>query len=343
MPPKHKGFNMRSKSGSSANPHRSTDGLKANGGNLRDKATINRLNMYKAKGIRDKKGKLVGGAYMMKNRSGDQAITAETGRVAPDRRWFGNTRVIKQEELDKFREEMSTRSTDPYSVVLRRKKLPMGLLQEPDKVSRMNLLETEGYSDVLANGRRRKRPKLGTGVNDLSTLLASAEVGRQTYGEGEGDTNAPKAWEERGLKRAELFEKGQSRRIWAELYKVLDCSDVVIQVLDARNVPGTRCPHLERHLKKNASHKHLIFVINKVDLVPTWVTKKWVKLLSATHPTLAFHASITNSFGKGALINLLRQFAKLHPDKKQISVGVVGYPNVGKSSIINTLKKKKAS
>lgn len=32
-----------------------------------------------------------------------------TGRVAPDRRWFGNTRVIKQEELDKFREEMSTR------------------------------------------------------------------------------------------------------------------------------------------------------------------------------------------------------------------------------------------
>lgn len=35
--------------------------------------------MYKAKGIRDKKGKLVGGAYMMKNRAGDQAITAESG------------------------------------------------------------------------------------------------------------------------------------------------------------------------------------------------------------------------------------------------------------------------
>lgn len=46
--------------------------------------------------------------------------------------------------------------------------------------------------------------------------------------------------------------------------QVLDCSDVVIQVLDARNVPGTRCPHLETHLKNNASHKHLIFVINKV-------------------------------------------------------------------------------
>lgn len=35
--------------------------------------------MYKSKSIRDKKGKVIGGAYMMKNRAGDQAITAETG------------------------------------------------------------------------------------------------------------------------------------------------------------------------------------------------------------------------------------------------------------------------
>ncbi len=59
------------------------------------------------------------------------------------------------------------------------------------------------------------------------------------------------------------------------------------------------------------------------------------------YPTIAFHASITNSFGKGALINLLRQYCKLHSDRKQVGVGVVGYPNVGKSSIINTLRKKK--
>jgi nuclear GTP-binding protein len=67
----------------------------------------------------------------------------------------------------------------------------------------------------------------------------------------------------------------------------------------------------------------------------------WVRALSKDYPTLAFHASITNSFGKGSLIQLLRQFSSLHADRKQISVGFIGYPNTGKSSIINTLRKKK--
>jgi nuclear GTP-binding protein len=41
------------------------------------------------------------------------------------------------------------------------------------------------------------------------------------------------------------------------------------------------------------------------------------------------------------LISLLRQFSSLHSDRKQISVGLIGYPNVGKSSIVNTLRSKK--
>jgi len=65
-----------------------------------------------------------------------------------------------------------------------------------------------------------------------------------------------------------------------------------------------------------------------------------VDVLSREYPTLAFHASVNNPFGKGSLISLLRQFSQLHKEKKQISVGFIGYPNVGKSSVINTLKKK---
>lgn len=56
-----------------------------------------------------------------------------------------------------------------------------------------------------------------------------------------------------------------------ELYKVLDSSDVVLHVLDARDPLGTRCRSVEKYLKAEAPHKHLIFVLNKCDLVPSSV------------------------------------------------------------------------
>jgi len=149
---------------------------------------------------------------------------------------------------------------------------------------------------------------------------------------------APDTW---ALPRENIFNAGQSRRIWSELYKVIDSSDVVINVLDARDPIGTRCPPIEGYMKKEKPHKHLIFVLNKVDLVPTWVTQKWVAILSQEYPTIAFHASINHPFGKGCLINLFRQLSTLHQSSKQISVGFIGYPNTGKSSIINTLRAKK--
>ncbi|CRK87838.1 CLUMA_CG001626, isoform A [Clunio marinus] len=113
------------------------------------------------------------------------------------------------------------------------------------------------------------------------------------------------------------------------------------KLLDARDPMGTRSKYIEEFLRKEKKHKHLFFILNKVDLVPIWVTQRWVAILSSEYPTIAFHASMTHPFGKGALINLLRQIGKLHVDKKQISVGFIGYPNVGKSSIINALRSKK--
>lgn len=348
MPPKTKiKRSAFSVGNSSANPNRTMAAAKINGGMARTKNTINVLNMYKnGKAIRNKKGVVVGGQFLMKSRAGGAEITSATGRVAPDRRWFGNTRVVGQAELDRFREEMSVKAADPYSVILRRKKLPMGLLIDAKAKcdadgSRSHLLEVESFEDTFAGGRARKRPKISAPT--LDALVAKADAAVEKYGEDShsdrdrvGDADSM-----REGRRHDLFMKGQSKRIWAELYKVIDSSDVLLMVLDARNVPGTRCVHLETYLRKHASHKNLVFILNKCDLVPTWVTRKWVQQLSLTVPTLAFHASMGNPFGKGALINLLRQFSKLHADKKAISVGVVGYPNVGKSSIINTLRAKK--
>ena len=71
------------------------------------------------------------------------------------------------------------------------------------------------------------------------------------------------------------------------------------------------------------------------------MTKRWLATLGKEYPTLAFHASVTNPFGKGSLLGVLRQLGRLHSDRKFVSVGFVGYPNVGKSSVINTLRTKK--
>nr|CCA16408.1 nucleolar GTPbinding protein 2 putative [Albugo laibachii Nc14] len=333
---KHNGINT--KKASADNPNRKIP-KRQKAANMRDKSTIHRLNMYRGGGpIRNAKGKIVGGTLMMANKQGGKDIQS-SARVQPDRRWFGNTRVVSQKELDRFRSEMSLQASDPYSIVLRDRKLPMGLIQDATKVSRMKLLETETYRDVFDGKRVRKRMKESN--LDYESLLGKVQKETEKYDSKGSDSNIKIEPEFKDQVSHDIFNKGQSKRIWGELYKVLDCSDVVIQVLDARDVPGTRCRQVEAHLRKDASHKHLIFVINKCDLVPNWVAKKWAQILRETTPTLVFHASITNPFGKGALINLLRQFARLHPDKKQISVGVIGFPNVGKSSVINALRKKK--
>lgn len=69
---------------------------------------------------------------------------------------------------------------------------------------------------------------------------------------------------------------------------------------------GTRSKHVEEHIKKNCPYKHLVFVLNKCDLIPTWLTTKWLRYLNKEYPTIAYHASLNNPFGKGSLINLMR-------------------------------------
>ncbi|KAI8867049.1 NGP1NT-domain-containing protein [Ramicandelaber brevisporus] len=302
----------------------------------RDRKGVERLKMLTGgRAVRNKDGKIIKEAVF-------QSKEAPVGRIDPNRRWFGNTRVIGQKVLDHFRTEMGEVAKDPYRVLLHQSKLPMSLLKAPSNAnaSRVPILETETFSSTFGPKAQRKRPRLAAG--SVEDMLNQAEKSVDGYDEAkDGGLLVNQVVDYLEDNRDIIMMAGQSRRIWNELYKVIDSSDVVIHVLDARDPIGTRCRNVETYLQKEAPHKHLIYVLNKVDLVPTWVTSRWVKHLSKERPTLAFHASINNSFGKGSLIQLLRQFSKLHSDRKQISVGFIGYPNTGKSSIINTLRRKK--
>ncbi|XP_068924064.1 nucleolar GTP-binding protein 2 [Petaurus breviceps papuanus] len=331
--PKYKGRSSINPSTSSTNPDR----VKGAGGqNMRDRATIRRLNMYRQKERRNRLGKVI------KPLQYQSSVSSGTvARVEPNIKWFGNTRVIKQSSLQKFQEEMDKVMKDPYRVVMKQSKLPMSLLHDRIQPhhSKVHILDTETFETTFGPKSQRKKPTLF--VSDMQSLIENAEASTETYDQKKDRDLVTEDTGERNEAQEEIFKKGQSKRIWGELYKVIDSSDVVVQVLDARDPLGTRSSHIENYLKKEKPWKHLIFVLNKCDLVPTWATKRWVAVLSKDYPTLAFHASLTNPFGKGAFIQLLRQFGKLHIDKKQISVGFIGYPNVGKSSVINTLRSKK--
>ncbi|KAM0840230.1 hypothetical protein ACQ4PT_059835 [Festuca glaucescens] len=302
-------------------------------GGSRSAATVRRLQMYKLRPKRDRGGKIV--------KHDLQSKELPNTRIEPDRRWFGNTRVVNQKELEFFRDELKDRLANNYNVILKERKLPMSLLQDHQKDARAHILDTEPFEHAFGPKGKRKRPKVSS--LDYESLIKKADDSQGAFEEKHASSNLPKDEEEDGLRdlvRHNMFEKGQSKRIWGELYKVLDSSDVVVQVLDARDPMGTRCYHLEKHLKENAKHKHMVFLLNKCDLIPAWATKGWLRTLSRDYPTLAFHASINKSFGKGSLLSVLRQFARLRSDKQAISVGFVGYPNVGKSSVINTLRSK---
>ncbi|KAI8393672.1 NUC091 domain-containing protein [Radiomyces spectabilis] len=300
----------------------------------RDAKKVKFVKMLKGgKAIRNAQGQIIKAADF-------QSTDAPTARIAPNRKWFGNTRVIGQKALEDFRESLGAKVHDPYQVLLKQNKLPMSLLQDPTKQGRMHILETDSFANTFGAKAQRKRPKLNIGC--LEEMVTKVDDKHENY-QASKDSSllANKETDFVDEARAWYLQAGQSKRIWNELYKVIDSSDIIIHVLDARDPIGTRCRNVENYIRKEKPHKHLLFVLNKCDLVPTWVTARWVATLSKDCPTLAFHASINNSFGKGSLIQLLRQFSSLHSDKKQISVGFIGYPNTGKSSIINTLKAKK--
>lgn len=302
---------MVAKSNSSDNPNR----VKTKS-HLRSKSTIMRLNMYKnGNPIRNKGGKIIGGTLLMSNKSGGVEMP-KVARIAPNRQWFGNTRTISTLDIDKYRADLLEKKSDPLTVIMKQEKLPQNLFKE------QNLKSVDG-SDVMnvdtvsLSTYKRKKPKYAEQFSDLENFHKQIQ---NRYNESNSfentddylNRNNTEAEVSKRVPGSEIMAKGQSKRIWGELYKVLDCSDVVLEIIDARDVPGTRCYHVENHIKTNALHKQLVLVLNKCDLVPSWITKKWVKLLSQSFPTVAFHSSITNSFGKGALISLLRQFGQLH-------------------------------
>ncbi|KAI9890114.1 MAG: hypothetical protein M1814_004513 [Vezdaea aestivalis] len=146
--------------------------------------------------------------------------------------------------------------------------------------------------------------------------------------------------------------KETSRKAFDKVFKqVVDQADVVLYVLDARDPNGTRSREVERSiLQADNERKRLVLVLNKIDLVPPHVLKGWLGHLRNEFPTVPLkaagaaanahtfnHRELTIQGTSTALFKALKAYAHSKQQKSSINVGVIGYPNVGKSSVINAL------
>ncbi|KAJ2932150.1 hypothetical protein H1R20_g4942, partial [Candolleomyces eurysporus] len=140
--------------------------------------------------------------------------------------------------------------------------------------------------------------------------------------------------------------KEQIRRYYLKaLHKVIDQSDIIILVLDARDPEGCRSRLVEEEVRRRESEgKKLVFVLNKIDLIPKANAQAWLKYLRHSTPTLPFLSTSQhqrNNISSSTAPALMKLLKAYKPKAGSVTVGVVGYPNVGKSSLINSLKRTK--
>lgn len=124
---------------------------------------------------------------------------------------------------------------------------------------------------------------------------------------------------------------------WEVVDKVIWDADVVLLILDARLVNETRNREIEE--KVRSLGKPLIYVITKSDLADKDEVESWKKVLKP-----CVFVSAREHLGTGKLRErILIEGSRAGKKKKTVKVGVLGYPNVGKSSLINAMKGRKSA
>ena len=172
------------------------------------------------------------------------------------------------------------------------------------------------------------------------------------------------------------FEKNPE--VWRQLWRVVERSDIVVQVLDARDPLFYRCLDLEVYTESHRPPKRSLLLLNKADLLSAHSRKLWADYFDRVDVKYIFwsaHAANEELDGgeaggeaaaaargpagdprlhvhtrgellerlEGETLAALATAGVADPrgaegeQRRRLAVGLVGYPNVGKSSTINAL------
>jgi nuclear GTP-binding protein len=239
----------------------------------------------------------------------------------------------------------------------------------------------------LKEEQRQKRIKMRAEKKkrSLAELAHSAQADGEAY-------EAKEATRQKEAEKRESVAKEESTKgFYKEFKKVVEAADIILEVLDARDPMGCRCPEIEQQILAQDPNKRIILILNKVDLVPRENAEAWLKRLRNEFPTIVFKCNTqdqrrnlgqrgsaggasagrrgkggnkrpapggnpliptwapddvlqsSESLGANALIQLIKNYSRNNKIKTALTIGVIGYPNVGKSSLINSLKRTKSA
>ncbi|XP_047521458.1 guanine nucleotide-binding protein-like 3 homolog [Pieris napi] len=230
------------------------------------------------------------------------------------------------------------------------------ILKEVEAVKKHKEEERQKRRELAKLEKQKNLEEKKNVSGNMNTLVANAEARGKVHDAFKTDDVDDDIGKDRQ-------QENSLKTYYREFKKVITEAEVILEVVDARDPLGTRCVQVEEAVRE--SGKRLVIVLNKADLVPRDNLTAWLKYLRRSAPAVPFKASTQDQqhnlgrkkmkhvvkekemkgsacVGAELLMSLLGNYCRNKGIKTSITVGVVGLPNVGKSSIINSLNRSRA-